>query len=65
VQHIIIKFDKKIKPFQGLQRFFIQQTVKLSCHVPSKAFCNKTGVKEFPNTSIPPNIHLNKDDIGK
>ena len=25
----ILKFDKKIKPFQGLQRFFVYSTVKL------------------------------------
>lgn len=27
----ILKFDKKIKPFQGLQRFFVYSTVKLPC----------------------------------
>jgi cysteine synthase len=29
VQLNILKFDKKIKPFQGLQRFFVYSTVKL------------------------------------
>ena len=29
MQYNILEFDKKIKPFQGLQRFFVYSTVKL------------------------------------